>query len=551
MENKNKRNLLSIVFALVAFLIAAQSFATERVMFSVGEKKISSDGTTYLVDIMATMPSTAAWNVAASTVLIQFNPAALSLTTNAVLNFDAALASSTFTEVAINYNYYYCTQTLYGATNLAALNLLAIRPIIAKTGTFRIATMQFNIVDGTQLDGLQFQPTNTEMAVYNSDIIGATGDWNPTPLNYNPTVGGGAITDYTVQQPTSAIVNQTTFNITSLFEGQWTGTAAIPLGVTVELRTGNSTGTGANISITGTTLVQRQPAIMDATGNTTVVFPNLPANDYWIVVRAAGWLPVASSAKVTTTGKSTHTWDFSSSTANVLVPTKMVKASGTRFIVKGGDLNSIAGGGGNRGIDASDLSIYNNNKTGNVLTLQIPAANIVTGFKGTFGPTLNITALQEGKWTGTAAVPVGAIVELRSGNSTGTGANISITGTTLVAEQPAVFSTTGTSSVVFPYLPAGDYWVVVRAPGYSALASSAKITFTATGTFSWDFSNLTTNILVPTKMVSTVSGRLVAKGGDLNSIAGGGGNRGIDASDLSVYNGNKTGNVLTLQIPAP
>jgi hypothetical protein len=37
----------------------------------------------------------------------------------------------------------------------------------------------------------------------------------------------------------------------------------------------------------------------------------------------------------------------------------------------------------------------------------------------------------------------------------------------------------------------------------------------------------------------------------LNSIAGGGGNRGIDASDLSVYNGNKTGNVLTLQIPAP
>lgn len=143
--------LLSFAFLI---LFVSEAIALPRVGISLQNKRI--DNGYYCADVWASIPNVNfPWKVSSTTILIQFNNSALAMDdVNGIEmeNIDFDLFSNGYTS----------TQTLFADDQLS-VNLFTMESKVTKTGSFRIGTIKWKIVDGSKLDGLQFYTKDIEI----------------------------------------------------------------------------------------------------------------------------------------------------------------------------------------------------------------------------------------------------------------------------------------------------------------------------------------------------------------------------------------------------
>ena len=141
----------------------------------------------------------------------------------------------------------------------------------------------------------------------------------------------------------------TTLNLEVLLQGYWNNIVHKEVAVTIELRTGTS--------LLSSSLYRRIPILISSNGVATAGFNEFTTGDYWIIVRSAGYLGIASKFRQTITAGSTVNYDFTRSTNNVYNSGTLKPYSG-RYIMKVGDLNN------DKNINGSDGLIIKNNTGG-------------------------------------------------------------------------------------------------------------------------------------------------------------------------------------------
>lgn len=146
--------------------------------------------------------------------------------------------------------------------------------------------------------------------------------------------------------------------VTLYLNGIWNGNAHQPVAVSIELRTGDQLKTS--------TVVDRKPALLDASGTGSANFGQVADGDYWMIVRATGYLPLAAPAKVSLS-TSGVTYNFTTaSTQAVGGASAMIQNTSSLWEARGGDLNF------DRNVAAFDVPILVNSLGKNVSS-QIPA----------------------------------------------------------------------------------------------------------------------------------------------------------------------------------
>lgn len=135
------------------------------------------------------------------------------------------------------------------------------------------------------------------------------------------------------------------------------GGVHVPIAVSVELRTG--------ADLTSSTVASRKAGIVDSDGKVTVDFADVADGDYYMIVRAAGFYPLAATSQVSIS-TTTATYDFTTGTAQAVAgATTLVNLGGT-YHCTGGDYNF------DRSVNAIDINVLVPN-IGTSVSTQIPA----------------------------------------------------------------------------------------------------------------------------------------------------------------------------------
>lgn len=182
MRKFNSRTILLSAFLFVAFMFATiqEGLAAEKVTLSV-QNRYAENGT-YYADIYATVPDGVAWGVGSQTIVLSYNTNALSLD-----SYDGVGLSN----LNSSFSGYINNQTQWAPGQIALnLAIFSLPPYVSfENETFMIATLRWDVVDGTLMDNLQYEGSECQM----SD------DFNQ--LSYNQTCDQE--TCFKVDQPTS------------------------------------------------------------------------------------------------------------------------------------------------------------------------------------------------------------------------------------------------------------------------------------------------------------------------------------------------------------
>jgi hypothetical protein len=137
------------------------------------------------------------------------------------------------------------------------------------------------------------------------------------------------------------------------FKGFYDGTEHDKVAVIIELRSGDNLMTSENVI--------QKPAIVNQEGEVSVNFSEVEEGDYWILVRAIGYLPVCTPDKYTLDGTDVEHDFTTSSSQSVAGNSTMIEFNDEWYIV-GGDLNgdrSVAGFDVNEFIPVLGRSVAN------------------------------------------------------------------------------------------------------------------------------------------------------------------------------------------------
>lgn len=152
----------------------------------------------------------------------------------------------------------------------------------------------------------------------------------------------------------SIYINQPQLNVYVMLQGYWNGTRHKPVSVSVELRTGETLSSSA--------LAYRIPAIIGENGRIMIKTNDYSnpylAGDYWIVVRAAGYLPIASNARLTLDPTIVTNWNFTDN-QTFTYSNNMTKLSSGKYVMKAGDFN------GDKNVSGTDIGIMKSNSGSN------------------------------------------------------------------------------------------------------------------------------------------------------------------------------------------
>lgn len=132
-----------------------------------------------------------------------------------------------------------------------------------------------------------------------------------------------------------------------------------PAYITVELRIGTT--------LMSSTLFSRKPAFVQSTANLSVDFGDVPDGSYWLVVRSAGYLPLAIPEQVNLTTSGVN-WNFTTESTQSAggVNAMLQDASSGKWMMRAGDFNN------SRSVTATDANIFLQSNGRNV-TSMIPA----------------------------------------------------------------------------------------------------------------------------------------------------------------------------------
>jgi hypothetical protein len=118
--------------------------------------------------------------------------------------------------------------------------------------------------------------------------------------------------------------------VTMYMDGQWDGSSHTPIPVSGEIRLGDDLITS--------TLVKRVSGTIGTNGQVVFDFGNESDGDYWLVVRAGGYLPLGSTSQISLSD-SVATYDFTDATSKAAGGERALKESNGIYLVRTGDLN--------------------------------------------------------------------------------------------------------------------------------------------------------------------------------------------------------------------
>jgi len=120
-----------------------------------------------------------------------------------------------------------------------------------------------------------------------------------------------------------------------------------------------------------------------------------------------------------------------------------------------------------------------------------------------------LTLALDGMWNSVSAYhkPIASILEIRTGSS--------LMNSTITYETPAMISTDGKITINLKDVADGNYWLVVRVPGYLPLGSTSKIPL-STGTNTYNFRTVLANSAGGTSAVKNANGIYLLRSGDFN-----------------------------------
>jgi hypothetical protein len=154
--------------------------------------------------------------------------------------------------------------------------------------------------------------------------------YNTTPEPCG-TLSYGETEDYFVDIQYSASIDiAKEVQVTMYMDGQWDGTSHAPIPVSGEIRSGDD--------LMSSTLVSRVAAIVGSNGVVSFNFEEVDDGDYWLVVRAGGYLPLGSTSKVSVS-TSASSYNFTDADTKAAGGDRALKESNGIYLLRTGDLN--------------------------------------------------------------------------------------------------------------------------------------------------------------------------------------------------------------------
>ncbi|MDQ1265014.1 MAG: type sorting protein [Bacteroidota bacterium] len=169
------------------------------------------------------------------------------------------------------------------------------------------------------------------------------------------TIGCANSSDLTV------IAGSKQISLTVYLMGLWNGSAHIAgVPLAIELRSGGT-------NLTTSSVISRKPCLINSSGVISALFDDVSDGNYYVVVRAAGYLPVAIPSQITLPACNEITYNFTSASAQSVNGTNVMINSGNYWLVRSGDFNW------DRWISTVDLNSYNKPNYGKNSKSSIPA----------------------------------------------------------------------------------------------------------------------------------------------------------------------------------
>jgi predicted outer membrane repeat protein len=195
-----------------------------------------------------------------------------------------------------------------------------------------------------------------------------TGSFSSTITGLNPntkyyvrayaTNAGG--TGYGNQDSLTTLPLVKTVKIKAILNGLWSNDKHFPAPIFIELRTGTT--------LINSTVSKRIAASIDTLGYSEADFGLLTDGEYWLVVRTAGYLPVAAPSKISLS-TSGITYDFTTSSDKSVSGTNAMiqPVNPGPWMMRGGDFNN------SRNVTATDINQYILPNNGKNVSSTIPA----------------------------------------------------------------------------------------------------------------------------------------------------------------------------------
>lgn len=151
-------------------------------------------------------------------------------------------------------------------------------------------------------------------------------------------------------------INEPCLNVYVMLDSYFNGVTHKIMPVMIELRAGASLSASvANYRVSG---------LIDNSGRVKINYPNnnIESGEYWIVVRATGYLPIASNTRFVLDNTQVGQWNFKDSQSSTY-QANMTKLRNGRYVMKAGDFNN------DRRVNSSDLNEYYKPNFGNNLSI--------------------------------------------------------------------------------------------------------------------------------------------------------------------------------------
>lgn len=152
---------------------------------------------------------------------------------------------------------------------------------------------------------------------------------------------------------------------------------------------------------------------------------------------------------------------------------------------------------------------------------------------------VQVTLALHGLWNNATSThsPIAVSFELRSGTS--------LISSTLTGRKTCMVGENGQATIDFSDIADGNYYLVVRAPGYLPLAMPESFSLSNSG-FSYNFTTASTQAVggINAMILPTGSSVWQARCGDFNN------SRSVTATDANMFSQNN-GRSLTTLVPAP
>jgi len=328
---------------------------------------------------------------------------------------------------------------------------------------------------------------------------------------------------------------QKSVTITGYLHGMYNATTGVHAlnAVSLELRY----NAGTTTTLPTSTLLSRKAAIMNSNGTVTVDFGDVVDGNYWVVLRAAGYLPLGTTVKITLSGTTPATYNFTDASTKVAGAGNAVLQLGTPasgpWYARAGDLN-----GDCAILSPTDYTAYFKKSLGRNVASFYPALTTLTN-DVLILPSKNVAiTLKLHGLAGTTHKQVAATVELRDGSLKGN----------LISVRPGLIDANGVLTIDFGGVADGNYYICVRAAGYLPCGSTSAITLSSTSTATYNFTDASSKAAGGTNdlIQQVVPGPWYVRAGEFNFDAAI-----LSPTDYTLLFKKSLGRNIAPQVPAP